>query len=73
MLKCRQCGQYYIPGFLDCFCRTKTRSTRGTTHVISPPAQGQAALTTSLGAMKSTPTMPPARDSPQSPGTLVAH
>ncbi len=21
MLKCSQCGQYYIPGYLDCQCR----------------------------------------------------
>ncbi len=21
MLKCSQCGQYYVPGFLDCQCR----------------------------------------------------
>jgi len=22
MLKCSRCGEYYIPGYLDCRCRT---------------------------------------------------
>lgn len=32
MLRCDRCGQYYIPGFLDCWCRAIARtagSTRG--------------------------------------------
>jgi hypothetical protein len=29
MLKCNRCGQYYIPGFLDCQCRTMSN------HLIS--------------------------------------
>jgi len=25
MFKCNRCGQYYIPGFLDCRCRVAAR------------------------------------------------
>ena len=25
MLKCNRCGQYYVPGFLDCRCRVSSR------------------------------------------------
>ncbi len=71
MLRCRQCGQYYIPGFLDCSCRTKTRLTREPVGIVSPPAEDQAALTTPLGTAKSTLAMPPVRGSPQSSDTWI--
>jgi hypothetical protein len=28
MLKCNRCKQYYIPGYLDCACRTSLRAPR---------------------------------------------
>lgn len=28
MLKCTRCGRYYVPGYLDCLCRSTARSSR---------------------------------------------
>ncbi len=71
MLKCRQCRQYYIPGFLDCSCRTKARLAREPVGIVSQPAEDQATLTVPLGATKLTSAMPPVRGSPQSSDTWI--
>lgn len=43
MLKCTRCGRYYVPGYLDCFCRVTSRLPCPPTVPPLPP-QEQAAL-----------------------------
>jgi hypothetical protein len=35
MWKCPRCGQYYVPGYLDCLCQTRPRSQRPLTVLVS--------------------------------------
>jgi hypothetical protein len=35
MWKCRRCGQYYVPGHLDCLCQTRPRLQRPLTVLVS--------------------------------------
>jgi hypothetical protein len=38
MYRCHQCGHYYIPGYLECACRTTERQL----HVHRPPLASYA-------------------------------
>jgi hypothetical protein len=35
MWKCLLCGQYYVPGYLDCLCQTRPRLQRPLTVLVS--------------------------------------
>ena len=50
MLRCNRCGRYYIPGFLDCQCRT----TSNTGLAYSSPSANRAMTTLPLGAAGAT-------------------
>jgi hypothetical protein len=39
MLKCSQCRQYYVPGFLDCYCRTRQSLSLPPAEPLSSPGQ----------------------------------
>ena len=53
MLRCNRCGQYYIPGFLDCQCRTKSHQLiSNDEHFYASPSANRATTTLPLGAPK---------------------
>ena len=64
MLKCNQCGQYYVPGFLDCQCRVIS-------HVVrAKGAEGRATLNLSAPQPKLLLPAPEVTARPDSPGPL---
>lgn len=68
MLKCSRCGQYYIPGYLDCACRTKQRSLHS--PVIYQPSTKDHTMAMPLPGI--TQVAYPAASSPQSSDNVVA-
>ena len=55
MLKCNRCGQYYIPGFLDCQCRTMSHQLISSDErFYASPSANRAMMTLPLGAPKAT-------------------
>jgi CheY-like chemotaxis protein len=55
MLRCNRCGQYYIPGFLDCQCRTMShRLISNNERFYASPSANRAMTALPLGAPKAT-------------------
>ena len=54
MLRCNRCGQYYIPGFLDCQCRTTSHRPNSNTGLYPSLSANRAATTLPLGTTKAT-------------------
>ena len=56
MLKCSRCGDYYIPGYLDCRCRTMSHSSSQFDLVPSAqPSNDAFAMARPAGEAKSAP------------------
>jgi len=53
MLRCNRCGQYYIPGFLDCKCRTMShRLISNNERLYASPSANRAMTALSRGTPK---------------------
>ena len=39
MYRCSRCGQYFVPGYLECACRTTARQDHLHTRQVAVPAQ----------------------------------
>jgi len=63
MLKCNRCNQYYIPGYLDCACRTISRSLRSSLSAL-PVITAAAGAAQPKHPIVSTPDAPKPPDSP---------
>lgn len=71
MLKCNRCGQYYIPGYLDCQCRVTAHLHRSPI-ALSLSLQSPGAITALPGGMMSSRAMAPAPELPKpSKGSLI--
>jgi hypothetical protein len=64
MLRCNQCGQYYVPGFLDCQCRAVSLTAR------AKDAEARAPLNLSAPQPKLLLPAPEVTARPDSPGPL---
>jgi len=53
MLKCKHCGQYYVPGYLACQCLMKTSLPRPVT--VPQLAKGQTTMTSAHSMVKAVP------------------
>lgn len=64
MLKCSRCGDYYIPGYLDCRCRTTSGQSNqfGQVQPVQPSSDAFA-TEWSAGETKPTPVAIPSSDS----------
>jgi hypothetical protein len=45
MWKCLLCGQYYVPGYLDCLCQTRPRLQRPLTVLVTTSTEQLKAST----------------------------
>ena len=52
MWKCLRCGQYYVPGYLDCLCQTRPRLQRPLAVLVSTSMEQLKAIA-QLGVDKS--------------------
>jgi len=49
MLRCNRCGQYYIPGFLDCQCRTMSHRLISNERLYASPSANRVMTALPLG------------------------
>jgi hypothetical protein len=69
MLRCSRCGQYYVPGFLDCQCRTMSHRLISNERLYASPSANRAMTALPL----SVPTARRVADSvDESPTSIVA-
>ena len=55
MLRCNRCGQYYIPGFLDCKCRTMSHRLISNNELLyASPSANRAMTALPLSAANAT-------------------
>jgi len=50
MLRCNRCGQYYIPGFLDCRCRTMSHRLASNERLYASSSDNRTMVTLPFGA-----------------------
>jgi hypothetical protein len=67
MLRCNRCGQYYIPGFLDCQCRTMSHRLISNERLYASPSVNRAMTALPLGV----PTARHVTDSVDEPPTSI--
>ena len=64
MLKCSRCGDYYIPGYLDCRCRTTShQSSQYDLEQSVLPSNNAFAVTVPIDDAKPTPVAVPSPNS----------
>ena len=64
MLKCSRCGDYYIPGYLDCRCRTTSDQSSQFGQVqLVPPSNNAFVIARPAGETRPTPVAIPSSDS----------
>ena len=64
MLKCSRCGEYYIPGYLDCRCRTASDQSRKFGQIQPAQPSNNTFVARPAGETKAAPGAIPSSGSP---------